>query len=592
MGVPSRVSRDEMPATDDFEPTLGRALQLQQLLEVVVPEAVKFVIAGDIERGRHQGRAKSLNNSHGLDTLVHPLSGSRADLQDALQGMLSLKETGSGTEGLYDTVKTIFKYSVNTSSPGFLDKLYAAPLPPGIVAELVLGVLNTNLHVYQVSPVLTLIEKQVTKCLADRFGLRGPRSGGISVQGGSASNMTSIVVARNKLFPDTKEFGNSAPAVGGQLLLYTSAHGHYSVEKAAQALGFGSSSVVTVPVDEAGRMVPEALSALVVEAKQAGRVPFYVNATAGTTVLGSFDPFEDIAKVAREHGLWFHVDGAWGGSFVLASKPELKQRLRGIELADSIAINPHKMLGVPLTCSFLLGKDMKQFQEANTLKAGYLFHDETEADDEMSQNRGSANDELDGQSVSDQDSDWDEPYDLADMTLQCGRRGDALKLFLSLQYYGLHGYARMVDDAYDVACYMSEVVRDHPDLTSVLDSSPPKCLQICFYFTPRGRFTHGLLNEEGIINKGGARKIRSEGRSQLLDARGIGKLNSRITSSIAKSLIQKGFMIDFAPALGGQEERGSFFRVVVNISTVRETVAKLVQELVGTGTSIIDKLTS
>ncbi|KAK5239249.1 Glutamate decarboxylase 2, partial [Exophiala xenobiotica] len=175
--------------------------------------------------------------------------------------------------------------------------------------------------------------------------------------GGSASNLSSIVIARNTLFPETKRLGNHAG--GRELVMFTSEHGHYSIEKAAQQCGFGSESVVSVPVDPVtGDMDPKALDVLINREKQRGKTPFYVNATAGTTVLGSFDPFMAISEVARRHGLWMHIDGAWGGSFVFSDT--LRERaLRGCELADSIAINPHKMLGVPVTCSFLLLKDLR-----------------------------------------------------------------------------------------------------------------------------------------------------------------------------------------------------------------------------------------
>jgi glutamate/tyrosine decarboxylase-like PLP-dependent enzyme len=116
-------------------------------------------------------------------------------------------------------------------------------------------------------------------------------------------------------------------------------------------------------------MDPAALRSMVIAARNDGETPFYVNATAGTTVLGSYDPFDEISAVCKEFGLWMHVDGSWGGSVVF--NEELREtRLRGAELADSIAVNPHKMLGTPVTCSFLLGKDMRQFWKAMTLPAG------------------------------------------------------------------------------------------------------------------------------------------------------------------------------------------------------------------------------
>ena len=412
----------------------SRADELQSLLVSALAQTMPFIQQADSERRAHENHQQisrsSLVDSHSPSELRNILTSN---------GILSLPERGTGHAGLAESLSSILKYSVNTSASGFLDKLYAAPLPPGIVAELLLGVLNTNVHVYQVSPVLSLIERHVTKALANMFGFTGSRAGGINVQGGSASNMTSIVIARNTLFPETKQLGNTAG--GRQLVMFTSDHGHYSIEKAAQQCGFGSDSVISVPVDPvSGEMNPRALEDLISLAKSQGKTPFYINATAGTTVLGSFDPFSAIARIAKKHGLWLHIDGAWGGSFVF-SETLRNRALKGCELADSIAINPHKMMGVPVTCSFLLLEDLKKAHSANTLRAGYLFHDiEADHDDIQPpevQTNGASNgsDELGSD-----DDDWTPPEDLADLTLQCGRRGrfpQALSFLAILRHFGL-----------------------------------------------------------------------------------------------------------------------------------------------------------
>jgi glutamate/tyrosine decarboxylase-like PLP-dependent enzyme len=225
-------------------------------------------------------------------------------------------------------------------------------------------VLTSQVHVYQVSPALTLIEKTVTRRLADLFNL-GPSSGGISQPGGSASNASSLVIARNTLYPRTKTEGIN----GVRYVLFTSEHGHYSLEKAAQMFGFGSDAVVPVPVDGVGRMIPSELDRLVREAKERGEIPLYVNATAGTTVLGSYDPFDEIADVCERHGMWMHIDGSWGGCVVFNEELS-RDRLKGADRAHSIAVTPHKMLGVPVTSSFLLVKDLKWAWESMTLPAG------------------------------------------------------------------------------------------------------------------------------------------------------------------------------------------------------------------------------
>lgn len=426
---------------------------------------------------------------------------------------LSLPETGKAKDGFLKEVEQILQYSVNTWDRGFLSKLYASTDAPGLAAELLTAALNTNAHTYEVSPALTLIEKHTTRALANLFGLSGSHAGGISVQGGSISNTTSIVVARNTLFPDTKEHGNASQ--NRKLILFTSAHGHYSIEKAAQMLGFGSSSVWSVPVDSNGSMDPQAFKSQVHKALEEGYTPFYLNATAGTTVLGSYDPFEPLSEICKKHNIWLHIDASWGGPAIFS--PTHKTKLKGSHLADSIAINPHKMMGVPLTCSFLLGADMRQFHASNTLPASYLFH-------------------------ADSAPSGGEVYDLADLTLQCGRRGDSLKLYLSWIYHGTEGYAKQIDAAFDTAAYLARLVARHEDLVLV-STDPPPCCQVCFFCA-----------------RGGEVKGSAEG-------------NGRVTKAVAGGLVPRGFMVDYA----GMDERGAFLRVVVSRETGKGTVEGLVE---------------
>jgi glutamate decarboxylase len=388
--------------------------------------------------------------------------------------------------------------------------------------------------------VLTTIEKTTAHALALLFNLRGPYAGGVTMPGGSASNTTALVIARNELFPKTKTEGYS----GKRFVLFASAHGHYSLEKAAQVCGLGSSNAWLVPVDSQCRMIPSELERLIRKARAEGFSPFFVSASAGTTVIGSFDPFPEIAKICRREKLWFHIDASWGGPVVFSAKHRYK--LRGSEFADSVTINPHKMMGVPLSCSFLLGADLRRFWRANTLPAGYLFHGNEEEEEE-----GDVYDAAGANGCSRATEFGVECWDLADLTLQCGRRGDALKLALGWMYYGTNGYGTQIDNAFDVAAYFASLVATNGDL-ELLSENPPPCLQVCFYFAPGCR--------------------ASEDK----------EVNTRRTKQISRKLVEKGFMVDFAPG-----ERGLFFRAVVHLVTTRATVEALITAVVDTGRSII-----
>ncbi|KAL8807864.1 MAG: hypothetical protein Q9200_004516 [Gallowayella weberi] len=537
--LPERPKEQQLP---------DRAGDVSTLLNAVQELLIPFIRAADQD-------ASAKETGHGLSQSG---GGPRTALVEyhkpqKLSQLLDpqLPDIGVGKDGFLHLVDKVLQYSVNTWDQGFMPKLYASTDAPGVASELILAVLNTNVHVYNASPALTIIEKATSRSLASLFGLTGPHAGGISVQGGSASNTTSIVIARNTLFPETKTKGiSSSSSPSRSLILFTSAHGHYSIEKAAQMLGFGSEAVWAVDTDPSGRMDPSALESLIRKAKDEGKTPFYVNATAGTTVLGSYDPIRIISKTCRAHGLWLHVDASWGGPAIFSPKLAKENRLDGSHLADSIAINPHKMLGVPVTSSFLLGADLRQFHKANTLPASYLFHASEDDDDDGDDKADGVGQEEEAHSRAAKQPP-SEIYDLADLTLQCGRRGDALKLFLSWSYHGTAGYRAQIERAFDTAGYLASLVEKSEDLVLVSENPPP-CLQVCFFYARKG-------------------ELKADGKG-----------NSRVTRRITGELVPRGFMIDYAEVDG----RGAFLRVVVNRETRRGTVEGLVKAVVELGQGV------
>ena len=364
------------------------------------------------------------------------------------------------------------------------------------------------------------------------FGLLGTHSGGISQPGGSASNFNSVLIARHRAVPSIKESGLS----GQQLVMFTSCDSHYSLDKAAQMSGIGSQGVYKIPTDAEGRMSVLALRRSILDAREQGKLPFYVNATAGTTVRGAYDPIEEIADLCKEFGLWLHVDGSLGGSAIFSRRHSW--RLKGSERADSITINPHKMLSVPVTCSFLLGRDLRQFRSANSIDAGYLFHEDTS---EVAHQVAATN-------------DINDSYDLAELTPQCGRKGDALKLALGWVYYGRIGYERYVDTAFDTAAYLVSLVKQHPRIEI---AAVPHSVQVCFYYMPSST---------------------AEGQEAAA------KRNTAITAYISEELPNRGFMVDYAPG-----PVGKFLRVVTNGTTTNETMDSMMNAIDEIGQSFMMK---
>ncbi|CAO3592690.1 unnamed protein product [Absidia cylindrospora] len=428
-----------------------------------------------------------------------------------------LPEEGTGVEDTFDLIKETLKYSVNGWNPQFLDKLYGGTNPIGVISELLLAVLNSNSHVYHCSPVLSLMEIEVTKATAQLLNM-GKHSGGILCPGGSASNLLAMVTARNKLYPTIKSKGYlprpcDTNSEYGVLKVFTSTHSHYSIDQAAQVLGLGLDNVVKVPTDEYGRMCVDELERLLQVSLARDETPFFINATSGTTVMGAFDPLDKIAKIAKKYNCWCHADGSWGGSAVFSDQVrKTKDWFHGSELVDSFTMNPHKLLGVPLQCSMLLTphKGHIMFAQVNSLKADYLFHGN--------------------------------PVDLGAATIGCGRRPDAVKVFLAWKYYGKQGLGQRVNRALSSASEFMNIVRERPGFTLVKDPCP--FLQICFWYVP-----------DAIKEK--VDSWKSNGTYQVNMA--------KVTRVIQQNINHSGaFLVDHAPLPGLPD----FFRVVINAPTV------------------------
>ncbi|XP_075580983.1 LOW QUALITY PROTEIN: cysteine sulfinic acid decarboxylase [Pelecanus crispus] len=264
---------------------------------------------------------------------------------------LELRSGGEPPERLLERCRDLIRYSVKTCHPRFFNQLFSGLDHHALAGRLITEALNTSQYTYEIAPVFVLMEEVV---LAKLRELVGWSSGdGISLPGyrprGSISNMYAMNVARFHRFPESRQKGSWALP---RLALFASRESHYSVEKGAAFLGIGTDNVRLVGTDGRGKMLPAELEREIQRAKAEGAEPFFVCATCGTTVLGAFDPLGSIADVCQRHGLWLHVDAAWGGSALLS--PKHRHLLAGIERADSVAWNPHKMLAVGLQCSAFL----------------------------------------------------------------------------------------------------------------------------------------------------------------------------------------------------------------------------------------------
>jgi len=297
-----------------------------------------------------------------------------------------------------------------------------------------------------------LIEAECLRKIAGIVGGAFERShDGLFVPGGSISNLYAMHLAHNVADP---EFATRGAFGGPRCIAFTSDQSHYSYLKSARVTGLGSDNLIAVRTDGQGRMVPEALEDAILQAKGKGFKPFFVGSTAGTTVLGAYDPFDKISDICQRHGLWHHVDGCWGGGALLS---EMHRHLMlGANRADSIAWNPHKMSGACLQCSAFLTTHAGLLAKTNGTKAAYLF----------------------------QPDKLNASLDMGDKTIQCGRKADAFKLWLLWKAKGDEGMRRTIDRSFQLAALMADTMRS--DTSGAWELAyEPSCTNVCFWYVPR-----------------------------------------------------------------------------------------------------------
>ncbi|XP_043682090.1 glutamate decarboxylase isoform X3 [Vespula pensylvanica] len=311
---------------------------------------------------------------------------------------LEIPDTGLTLQQLLIDCSTTLKYQVRTGHPHFFNQLSCGLDLVSMAGEWLTATANTNMFTYEIAPVFILMENVVLQKMRELIGWNCGDS--ILAPGGSISNLYAFLAARHKMFPSYKERGLSS--IGGQLVMFTSDQCHYSVKSCAAVCGLGTDNCVMVPSDERGRIIPSKLEELILERKAKGHIPFFVNATAGTTVIGAFDSIPEIADICKKYKLWLHIDAAWGGGLLLSRKYR-HPRLTGIERADSVTWNPHKLMGTLLQCSTIHFKQDGLLISCNQMSAEYLF----------------MTDKL-----------YDVQYDTGDKVIQCGRHNDIFKLWL------------------------------------------------------------------------------------------------------------------------------------------------------------------
>ena len=333
---------------------------------------------------------------------------------------------------LVDAANLVVRRSVQTNHPYFLNQNYSGADPLGVVGDWLGAALNTTNATFEVAPVFTMIERALLAKMARLIGFpeAGDHAAGLMCAGASLAQLHALQLARHRLQPDFVTAGSD----GRRLRILVSDSGHYAAEKIAAVMGLGRASVVSVSTDAAGVMDVDALDECLSDEPEV----LAVIATAGTTVTAAFDPIDAIADRCEEHGIWLHVDAAYGGAALLS--PMERRRLSGIERADSVVWNLHKMAGLTQQCTALLVREPERLLTTFATGADYLFQpDKANAD-----------------------------LDAGDRSLQCGRRVDALKAWLTWKSRGDVGMAARVDHAVALADHARRRVAERDDVAFIV----------------------------------------------------------------------------------------------------------------------------
>ena len=409
------------------------------LLETVTP----LELTGDeLRRMVDTAMERVIAHLESLDELPMSYSSGGEELARSMREEALPEETTPFEELLATLFDQGLEKTYNTPSPGYLAYIPGGGLLHAAVADLIANAINRYVGVWVAAPGLVELEVNVLRWFCQMVGYP-EGSLGVLTSGGSLANFTAIVTARRNLLGDDFLRGT----------LYCSDQVHHSVTKAAMLAGFPATNIREVPSDDRQRLEIEVLRSLVDSDRQAGLDPFLVVGSAGTVNTGAVDDFEALADVARERRLWLHVDGAYGGFFVLTERG--RETLRGLEMADSITLDPHKGLFLPYGTGCLLVRDREALERAHHLEADYM--------PEMQQ--------------------APDLVDFCELSPELSRDFRGLRVWLPLKMHGVGAFRAALDEKLDLAAWACEELRSIEHMEIVAE---PQLSILAFRLVPPG----------------------------------------------------------------------------------------------------------
>jgi L-2,4-diaminobutyrate decarboxylase len=390
---------------------------------------------------------------------------------DKLTEIFSLGSASGENESLNAFIKRIIDYSIHIHHPHYIGHQVTSPLPLTTLVQFCTTLLNNGAAIYEMGPVNMAMEKNVIKKFGSMIGFRNGFDG-IFTHGGTAGNLTSMLAARQaKSDYNIWDDGIKEKERPGYMI---SEQAHYSVGRNVKIMGLGEESIVKVPVDSNFRLRTDLLEEIKNNAEKNGIKIISVVASSCSTATGSYDDLSAVADFCEKHDLWMHVDGAHGMGVLFSDK--YRDKIKGVERADSIVIDFHKMLLVPALNTLVMFKNGERSFETFAQKASYLF----------------------------QKSKTNLWYNSATRTIECTKSALGIVAYSALKYYGGSYYREYIDSRYDLAQTFSEMIRSDKSLSIAVE---PESNIVCFRFSPEDSSGLDLnaINSEirsGIIKEG------------------------------------------------------------------------------------------
>ena len=381
------------------------------------------------------------------------LQHSLKDIIDDLDLTSYVKQGGLKQDRLSEFIERYLSSATRLHHPAYMAHQVAAPHYAGAIGSLIDGFTNNAMAIYEMGPAAAAIEYFIINWLLEKVGwtpspIATPNdnkknnfAGGVLVHGGSLANLTALIAARNRTAPDIWEKGTPT-----DLALLAPQGAHYSIARASGILGIGQDSVYYLDVDQRGAIIPDRLPDAYEKLRNDGKRAFSLTANACSTAVGIYDPLQEIGDFCRAHDIWFHVDGAHGASALLSEK--YRHLLKGVEKADSIIWDAHKLMRTPTVCAALLVRDHRTIDHAFQQEASYLFHEKEQPG-----------------------------FDFMHRTVECTKAGLGLKLFMVLASLGEKGLAKYIERQMELAVEAFEYI--HP-LTELECPVRPQSNILCF----------------------------------------------------------------------------------------------------------------